>query len=281
MLRYHGGKWRIAEWVISHFPPHTVYVEPFGGAASVLMQKPAARIEIYNDLDDCVVNLFRILRDPEKAEALRRAVELTPFSRSEFEDCWAISEDPLEEARRLIVRSFQSIGAKNRLSQNGWRTRTAKSLWSPCLAWNGWPDSIPAFLARLKDVIIEHRPWQQILDIYDDPAALIYLDPPYVLETRSSDLRKLYAHEMNDADHRELLTRLQSAKSMVVLSGYHHPMYEAALTGWQRHEVKARAQTNAARTEVLWINPTAASRQQSPGFAFSESGNNPAEHSPR
>ena len=138
VLRYYGGKFRIAEWVISHFPPHRVYVEPFGGAASVLLQKNAALVEVYNDLDSHVVSLFRILRDPARAEELRWLMELTPFSREEHARSFEQSSDPLEEARRFLVRSFQSLGNKDRCKTNGWRTRTAKSLWSPCVALKGW-----------------------------------------------------------------------------------------------------------------------------------------------
>lgn len=253
-LRYHGGKWRLAPWIIQHMPRHEVYVEPFGGAASVLLRKQPSRIEVYNDVDESVVNLFRILRDPARAEALRLAVTLTPFSRREFAACWAVSEDPIEEARRLIVRSFQALGNKHRLSRNGWRTRTAKARWSPCVAWNGWPDEIPAFVARLREVILEALDWEKLLDIYDDRSALLYVDPPYVHETRSPGHKEMYISELTNEDHARLLDRLKGAKGMVMLSGYAHPLYEEALKGWRRLETPARAQTNVPRTEVLWLN---------------------------
>ena len=62
VLRYHGGKFRLAPWILTFFPRHTVYVEPFGGAAPVLLQKERLGAECYNDLDGEVVNLFRVLR---------------------------------------------------------------------------------------------------------------------------------------------------------------------------------------------------------------------------
>ena len=82
LLRYHGGKWLLAPWIISHFPAHRVYVEPFGGAASVLIRKERSYAEVYNDLDSEVVNLFRVLR--AQPDDLVHAIELTPFARDEF-----------------------------------------------------------------------------------------------------------------------------------------------------------------------------------------------------
>lgn len=267
-LRYHGGKWRVAEWVISHFPAHEVYVEPFGGAASILLNKEPSPIEVYNDLDDEVVRLFRILRDPEKAKELQRRVHLTPFARAEFTSCWEVSDDPIERVRRLIVRSFQAIGNKDRLSRNGWRTRTARTKVTPCIAWNGWPAEVPAFVDRLKDVVIESGTWQKMADVYDDEKTLFYFDPPYVFEARKSGYRKIYAHEMTNTDHAELLARIQTLKGMVVLSGYHHPMYDEALQGWERFETNARAQTNAPRVEVLWLNTAASNRRVTPDLGL-------------
>ena len=90
-LRYYGGKWAVADWVIRHFPHHDCYVEPYGGAGSVLLNKQPSPLEVLNDLDGETVNFFRVLR--EQPEALMRAIELTPFSREEYECSYRIPED--------------------------------------------------------------------------------------------------------------------------------------------------------------------------------------------
>ena len=91
-LRYHGGKWNLASWIISHFPVHECYVEPFGGAASVLLQKSRSPLEVYNDLDGRVVSFFSVLR--ERPDELARLLSLTPYARAEYELSYEISERP-------------------------------------------------------------------------------------------------------------------------------------------------------------------------------------------
>lgn len=110
-LRYHGAKFRLAEWVMQFFPAHTCYVEPFGGAAGVLLQKPRAYAEAYNDLDGNVVNFFRVLRDPIQRQQLVDACVLTSYARDEFELSWEPTEEPIERARRLCIRAQMGFGS--------------------------------------------------------------------------------------------------------------------------------------------------------------------------
>lgn len=265
ILRWHGGKWKLAEWIIAHFPPHRVYVEPFGGAGSVLLRKARCYAEIYNDLDDDVVNLFRVLRS-DNASKLVEALRLTPFAREEFEQSYRISEDPLERARQLIIRSFMGFGSNghNAATKTGFRANSNQSGTTPALDWNNYPEALGAIVQRLKGVIIDNKDAVAVMRQHDGPETLHYVDPPYVWETRSRAMHRsgCYAHEMTAEQHEALLSALLSLEGMVVLSGYPHPLYDAALEGWEIIERAAHADGAKDRVEVLWINAAAAHRAQ-------------------
>lgn len=264
-LRWHGGKWLLAPWIIRHFPEHRVYVEPFGGAASVLLRKPRSYAEVYNDLDGDVVNLFRVLRDPPAAERLVDIVRKTPFARDEFRGAYDISEDPVEEARRLIVRSFMGFGSDgfNREVRTGFRAASNRSGTTPAHDWVNYPDSLRSVVNRFSGVVVENKDAAAVLKQQDGPKTLHYVDPPYVPSTRSDKSRKTggkyhaYRHEMDDEDHAALLALLGTLEGTVVLSGYPSPMYEDALRGWRRVEKAALADGALKRTEVLWIKSAA------------------------
>ncbi|HEU6454125.1 MAG TPA: DNA adenine methylase, partial [Roseateles sp.] len=181
-LRYHGGKFRLAPWIISFFPQHQVYVEPFGGAASVLLQKPPAKAEVYNDIADEIVNVFRVLRDPALAARLARLVELTPFARAEFDLSYQPSEDPVEQARRTIIRSFMGHGSGAVYTKHatGFRTGVRGSRnQSAAGDLLSWPEAVPMFVERLRGVSIESRDALYLMARTDGPGTLFYVDPPY------------------------------------------------------------------------------------------------------
>lgn len=252
-LRWHGGKWLLAPWIIENLPAHRVYVEPFGGAASVLLRKPRSYAEIYNDLDSDVVNFFRVLRS-DRATELVEALRLTPFARDEFTDAYDHSPDPVEEARRLVIRSFMGFGSDgfNRDRPTGFRANSNRSGTTPAHDWINYPDALERIIARFSGVCVENRPAIEVMQQHDGPETLHYVDPPYMHETRESEHR--YRHEMDAAAHGEMLEAIRDLKGVVVLSGYPSPLYESALRNWKRIERSALADGARPRTEVLWIN---------------------------
>jgi len=266
VLRWHGGKWKLAPWIISNFPPHRVYVEPFGGAASVLLRKPRSYGEIYNDLDSDVVNLFRVLQRPLEASRLVQLLRLTPFAREEFTLAYDPAAEPIELARRLVIRSFMGMGSvSNSIGSKatGFRSNSKRIGTLPAHDWAGYPDCLVAVIERLAGVIIESRPAAALVRQHDSSDTLWYFDPPYLPETRAQNGRAgtgyvAYAEELSADDHSLLLDQLLTLKGMVVLSGYPAPLYDAALEGWRREEKMAHADGAAERTEVLWINPACA-----------------------
>lgn len=258
IIRYHGGKWRLAPWIISHFPVHKVYVEPFGGAASVLMRKPRSHVEVYNDLDDEIVNVMRVLRDAGTRVQLEHALTFTPYARAEFDLAYEPSSDPVERARRCLIRAemgFGSAGATK--GTTGFRIDTKRNYSTAMHIWARVPEGLAAFGQRLQGVLIENRPALKVIEDHDTPHTLFYVDPPYVHDTRKMGSR-CYRHEMSDADHRALLDKLLAVRGMVVLSGYPHSIYDDALQDWQKIETKARmaaGRGTGIRTESLWLSP--------------------------
>jgi len=276
-LRYHGGKFRLAPWICEFFPPHHAYVEPYGGGASVLLQKRKAHSECYNDIADEIVNVFRVLRDPSSAARLGRLVELTPFARTEFKLSYEPSDDPIEQARRTVIRSFMGHGSGAVYSKHATGFRTGvrgerkQSAAGDLLTW---PDAVPAFVERLRGVSIESQDALYLMARTDGPGTLFYVDPPYPHSTRGNakGVRQKYAQEMTDDDHRRLARVLHYLDGMVVLSGYPCELYDRELfAGWERHQRRALADGGRARTEVVWLNPAcSAALERSRGGLFAE-----------
>jgi DNA adenine methylase len=272
VLRWHGGKWKLAPWILSHFPRHRIYVEPFGGAAGVLLRKARSYAEIYNDLDDWVVNLFRVLRDDATAARLTELLRLTPFARGEFEIARELGEaagDPVELARRLIIRSFMGFGSNAHNGRStGFRANSSRTGTTPAEDWKNYPDTLPALIDRLRGVIIEHRDAIAVMAAHDGAETLHYVDPPYVPATRSPANKydqkyRMYRHELDDAGHARLIDELRRLEGCVALSGYACPLYDERLSDWRRVETTSYADGARPRTEVLWLNPVCWQRLES------------------
>ena len=204
-LRYYGGKWNLAPWIISFFPPHLNYVEPCGGAASVLLQKPRSPLETFNDLDGNVVNFFRVLRD--QPDELIKKLRLTPYAQDEYFLSLQICTDEIERARRFFVMLWMSLqGGSHDSAKGSWRTQTNAIHSDGGTRWAKPPsqfidvvESIDKVAQRFRYVQICNNNSVKIIANYDNADALIYFDPPYVTNTRAQTER--YALEWCDEDH--------------------------------------------------------------------------------
>lgn len=262
-LRWHGQKWLLAPWIIAHLPAHRIYVEPYMGGAAVLLRKSRSYAEVINDLDGDLVNLFRVLRDPAAAERLAHLLRLTPYARDEWAAAYVPAADPIERARRMVVRSFQSFGSAGAMDDHntGFRANSNRRGSTPAHDWANYPDALCAITARLRGVIIENRDALDVIRQHDNPDACLYVDPPYVHSTRCNQprgVRQVYRHEMSDTDHERLAQVLHDARGFVVLSGYRCPLYDTLYADWRRVDRGTHADGAADRVESLWLSPRAA-----------------------
>lgn len=248
--------------IISNFPPHKIYVEPFGGGASILMRKSRSYAEVYNDRWGIVVNVFRVLRDPEQATKLEWLLRLTPFARDEFNECGdeQISKitDPVERARRTIFRSFAGFGSAstNAMYATGFRANSNRSGTTPAHDWANYPNQVKFFIERLQGVIIENRPAIEIIQKHDSEKTLHYIDPPYPHSTRNMQRgNAAYACEMSDDDHKELAGVLRAVQGMVIISGYACDLYDDLFPDWRVVEINTHADSARDRVERLWFSP--------------------------
>lgn len=263
LIRYHGGKFRLAHWIISQMPNHTCYTEVFGGAAGVLLQKPRSYAEVYNDLDGDVVNLFEVLRDSSSRDLLIEQLVLTPYSRADFENAWEETDCKIERARRICIRAqmgFGSAGATKGIT--GFRIDTKRQYGTAQGLWSKFPEHLGVVGQRLSGVLIENRSAIQVLKDHDAETTLHYVDPPYVHGTRYDGAKsgRIYRHEMQDQDHMDLLNTLLGLDGMVMLSGYSCEMYDDMLSSWKRVDTSARISAGrgtAVKTECLWVNKQA------------------------
>lgn len=258
LVKWHGGKRYLARRIIQRFPPHRVYLEPFGGGASVLLNKEPVEVETYNDLDLRITRLFRVLRDHGKEFV--ENVQLIPYSQVEFEKAATYPEGAtdLECAVCDFIRWRQSFGGKGQ----SWSFTTGRARGGMAGDVNAWWTAIemlPEIIDRLRRVQIICQPACEAIPRFDHAEGLIYCDPPYVHDTRSKGATNVYGVEMTDEDHRELAAVLSQCKAKVVLSGYPSRLYGELYSDWRRAEFEIANHASGAKqktreTECLWMN---------------------------
>jgi DNA adenine methylase len=268
-LRYPGAKWRLAPWIIEHFPIRAgidSFVEPYGGSAGVLLQLDFNGLRTYNDLDGSLVNFFRVLRsEPDK---LINQIRLTPWSRAEYELAHEPTADPVEQARRLFCFCWMGIDGGSAY-RSGFRV--VKSM-ADRYAMPSTDTIKIDHLYRVAEIFagvqIESLPAVEVMLKYDTPNALQYIDPPYLGDTRKG---KIYKHEMRlDKEHERMAETVLELDSYVALSGYpvnndgtpnylYRDLFESH--GWlrvDRHGTQTNGKTAGGKIESLWLSPKTA-----------------------
>lgn len=256
VLRYPGSKWRIADKLVELIPPHHTYLEPFFGSGAVFFRKSPSDIETINDLDSDVVNLFQCIQ--QDSECLARLVMTTPFSREiydgQFEDNNNLPSciPDMQRAAGFLFKCWQGHGFRTNGYKVGWKNdvqgrERMYALWN----WYRLPEWIVDVSERLRTVQIECRTAPEVIKRFDYENVFMYIDPPYLLETRTG---KQYKHEMDDTDHELLLHTLRCSKAKIMISGYSSDMYDEMLSDWKRIEFTSHAEQGRKRTEVIWMN---------------------------
>lgn len=258
IIRYPGSKGRMAAYIIDHFPNHTHYIELYFGSGIVMLNKARVAHEVINDLDDNVVNLFRVIRDA--GDQLAALVEMTPYARSEYALCKAERvDDPIEQARRFVVQCWQGHGSSAGGRGSGWKNGGVHGDKQLCAqTWCAIPERIRAVIERMRGVEIENRPALEVIARFGTADTLIYADPPYPKSVRSG---RLYSEDdMTDTDHIALLDTLNAYRGPVVLSGYACDLYQQRLPHWARRTFDTTDAKGQYKQEIVWLNQTCIDR---------------------
>lgn len=256
-VKWHGGKFYLCQRIVGLLPPHHTYVEPFGGAASVLLNKQPSMVEVYNDLDQRITRLFRVLRD--NGTELQRRLALTPYSEVEFHNATEAATDEIEQARRDFVRWRLSLGGRGD-SFSFTLHRVRRQMADVVSGYLSTIDEqLPLIVERLRTVEIVCRPAIDVIRMWDSEQTIFYCDPPYLPSTRHESSRSVYGCEMTEGEHRKLATALRGCVGKVVLSGYPSDLYKELYADWRvtsfdiaNHAAGGR--TKARMQETIWMN---------------------------
>ena len=215
-IKWVGGKSRLRKQIIDVLPPHTCYVEPFAGAAWVLFGKPPSNVEVPNDIDQDLITFFRVIK--EKPEQLIASFEWELVSRAEFERLAHLDSTQLTDIQRAH-RFYYLImaGWGGELHYPRFQTSINDAGHGNRLfgALQTLRERVIPIYERLSTVIIESLDWQECIDRYDRPGAVLYLDPPY------PDNGCNYVHNMRDKESHALLAeRLKNVRCQWILSSY-------------------------------------------------------------
>jgi DNA adenine methylase len=233
-----GGKGQLAPKILPLLPAGRIYVEPYAGAASLFWHLAEPRqVEVLNDVDAEIVNLFRVLQDADQFRELRHRLIWTPYSLDEFRRAIAVANDPhamaIDRAWGFFARQNMGFCGKPNPTPGNWGRafKASRKMGSVNAKWRCRIATLTAWHDRLTRVQLDHRDALQVIAYWDSPDTVFYVDPPYVGETRKT--RAVYQHECDDEHHRRLVDHLLKIKGQAVVSGYDNQLYRPLLkAGW-------------------------------------------------
>ncbi|SOD42343.1 DNA adenine methylase [Nitrosovibrio sp. Nv4] len=170
-----GGKRRLANKIMPLFPAHECYVEPFAGAAALYFRKAPAQVEVLNDINGELVNLYRVVK--HHMEELAKQFKWALTSRQIFKWLQATPEETLTDIQRAAKFYYlQKLAFGGRVEGQTFGTATTSP---PRLNLLRLEEDLSQAHLRLARTYIEHLDWQECISKYDRPHTLFYLDPPY------------------------------------------------------------------------------------------------------
>ena len=245
LLKWIGGKHKVASRLLDVLPLHRIYVETCGGAASLLCAKPfsMSKVEVYNDVNLHLYNFFRVLQDTELHKELIHLCETTPYHREVWKDAGINLKDNLRKDEIPDIQQAWYFYTLNRQSfagfMNAWGYCISRSNRGRAGAVNEWLEAIkelPLVHERLRLVQCDCDTVFNVIQRYDMPDTFFFIDPPYIIDTRKQGR---YDHEMTDEDHIKLTDMLMNIKGKAILCGYDHEIYDPLNQSdkWQRIDV--------------------------------------------
>jgi DNA adenine methylase len=230
-----GGKARMVARLLPLFPPHKCYVEPFGGMASLLLNKPTSEVEVYNDRDDRLVELFSVLKyHPQEFD---RQLDGLLTSRRLFElyrDRTGVT-DIQRSAQFLYALTFSFGGEGQTFATSKVRDKSSVS---------HLRERAELVKQRLQAVIIEHLDWEQVIERYDGPETFFFCDPPY-METTG------YRMVFVDRDQEALAARLKSIKGKFLMTNSDVPGVRQLYRGYPMTVLRGQLSIERSHARAL------------------------------
>lgn len=222
---YPGGKSLLLPEIRKIVPPHKLCLDLFGGGGAFILDD-SHEVGVYNDINSNAVHFFRTLRDPDLGRSLREKIQLTPFSREEFQSCvesWRKVTDPVERAYSWYI--VINLGFTHEEDCDSFRVGKGNN---NARAFKNHGDRLEEVITKLRNVVIENLDFRRALSIYGRGRdTLIFADPPYITPIGRHAVG--YENEFKVSDHIDLLNELSSTDADVILCGYDSPLYHSML----------------------------------------------------